>query len=333
MKNVLKVVMALTIILAGIIDLKIPDVQAESTFAEYEITVVYDGEVIVFSQPPLIRNDYAFYPLEDVLQAFCGGHGWNYETFVVSGYVGWYVIEIPLRDLCYIANGSVLDVPDVLLPFVENERTYVYLDYIIESLGMSVDWDGDTKTIHIYSFSEISNNYNQPNIESFGYFADVPQDAPYTEAVNIFCDMGFFSIDESGNFNPEDVITRAEFAVLMVKMMGEESVLSDTSNYFDVPTERWDSGWIEAAVRLGIINDYGNNMFGPSDVVTYEQAIKALVHVSGHKDKAEEAGGYPDGYLAVGQSFGITTGTDILTGNSLTRSVLAILMYNCFFVD
>lgn len=114
------------------------------------ISVTYNGSAIVFSQPPLLRNGYAFYPLEDVFEAFSGGHEWNPVTYVVSGKMNGNTVEIPLNSLCYIINGAVLDVPDGLVPFVENERTYVYLDYIVEGLGLSVSWDANTRTISIY---------------------------------------------------------------------------------------------------------------------------------------------------------------------------------------
>lgn len=113
------------------------------------ITVLYNGEVIDFTQPPTERHGFAFYPLEDVMYAFAGGHGWNPDTFVVSGEKNGNLVEIPLRDLAYWVNGSMLNVADELMPFVENERTYVYLDFIVEGFGLTVEWDGETRTISI----------------------------------------------------------------------------------------------------------------------------------------------------------------------------------------
>jgi hypothetical protein len=114
-----------------------------------EITVLYNGSKIEFTRSSMERNGYVFYPLEDILQAFSGGHGWDGETFTVSGELNGNKVEIPLRSLEYRVNGAKLEVPPELLPFIENERTYVYLDFIVEGLGLTVSWDSDTKTISI----------------------------------------------------------------------------------------------------------------------------------------------------------------------------------------
>ncbi|MDR1704230.1 MAG: leucine-rich repeat protein [Clostridiales bacterium] len=114
-----------------------------------EITVLYNGVKIEFTQPPTERNGYVFYPLEDVLATFSGGHGWDGGTFTVSGELNENKVEIPLQSLAYWVNGKLLETAPELMPFIANERTYVYLDIIVEGLGLTVNWDGDTKTINI----------------------------------------------------------------------------------------------------------------------------------------------------------------------------------------
>ncbi|MBQ6530156.1 MAG: copper amine oxidase N-terminal domain-containing protein, partial [Clostridia bacterium] len=49
-----------------------------------------------------------------------------------------------------IINGTDKSkTPEDSRPFIYNERTYVPLRYIGESLGKEVIWDGDTSTIYI----------------------------------------------------------------------------------------------------------------------------------------------------------------------------------------
>ena len=59
-------------------------------------------------------------------------------------------------------------------------------------------------------------------------FEDVQPDAPYAQAVDETAKQGFFKGDESGNFNPENTITRAEFAVLICRLSGSERTASKT---------------------------------------------------------------------------------------------------------
>ncbi|MDR1703365.1 MAG: phosphodiester glycosidase family protein [Clostridiales bacterium] len=115
-----------------------------------QITVLYNGVQIEFTQPSVEKNGYVFYPLEDVFAAFSSnGHVWDGDTFTVYGELNGNKVEIPLRAPSYVVNGLHLDIAQELLPFVENERTYVYLDYIVVGLGLTVAWDGATKTISI----------------------------------------------------------------------------------------------------------------------------------------------------------------------------------------
>ncbi|MDR1705202.1 MAG: copper amine oxidase N-terminal domain-containing protein [Clostridiales bacterium] len=122
---------------------------AEASAPVTDVTVLYNGVKVEFTQPPVQKNGYVFYPLEDVFTGFGAVQGWDGETFTFSGQLNGSTVEIPLRDLSYWVNGAKLDVAAELTPFIENERTYVYLDYIVEGLGLSVAWDGVIKTIAI----------------------------------------------------------------------------------------------------------------------------------------------------------------------------------------
>jgi len=128
---------------------------------DFGITVMYNGVVINFSKPPLEHHGYIFYPLEDVLEVFSGGHIWNEETFVISGEFDGNRVDIPLLMPGYIVNGINLDIPAELAPFHDNERTYVYLDFIAEGFGLPVKWDGETRTIFIGTVSDAIVNIDE----------------------------------------------------------------------------------------------------------------------------------------------------------------------------
>jgi hypothetical protein len=122
-----------------------------SAYQQADINVVYNNRPLSFNPPAIVRGDYVFFPIEELLAGMCSDHIWNPNNFTVIGVLGDRRIEIPLMDLAYISNGFRLDVPGYLLPFVYNERTYVYLDYIALSLGFDVQWNETTKTIYIFS--------------------------------------------------------------------------------------------------------------------------------------------------------------------------------------
>jgi hypothetical protein len=163
-----------------------------------------------------------------------------------------------------------------------------------------------------------------------GAFPDVSLDSDYGEAVEALYDMGIFGGDEDGNFNPNNTITRAEVATVICRLLGveEEAKSMKTQVFSDLPASHWAAGYVAKAAELGIVNGYENGKFGPEDPVTYEQMVKMLVCAAGYGEDAESAGGYPDGYLAVGDECGFTSGVNIVIGKGAPRSAVAMLVYN-----
>jgi len=114
------------------------------------IHLIYNGYYIEFASPPAERNGFMFFPLEQLLRALTGSHRFSLDTGTVSGVLDGNTVSVPLNDLSYWVNGEKLEVPDYLAPFSENRRTYVYLDYIVEGLGLNMHWAGETRTVHIW---------------------------------------------------------------------------------------------------------------------------------------------------------------------------------------
>lgn len=164
-------------------------------------------------------------------------------------------------------------------------------------------------------------------------FPDVPETAPYAEAVNALREYGIISGDDKGNFNPDSSVTRAEAAVIICRLLGmsEDAQQASTTAFSDVPVDHWANGYVAKAAEQGIINGYGNGKFGPSDSVTYAQMIKMLVCAWGMGQQAEAEGGYPSGYMLVAENTGITTGINYSTDNAAPRHAVALLVYNSMF--
>jgi len=170
------------------------------------------------------------------------------------------------------------------------------------------------------------------NAAIYNYFPDVTTDAQYAEAVDYLAGIGIFTGDDEGNFNPDKTITRAEFATIMVRMMGEEDRAKKvrTSSFTDVLSNHWACGYITVAVELGLVNGYGDGKYGPGDTLTYEQAVKVLICTMGYEEIAQSLGGWPQGYMTIANDIGILQGTSSSLG--APRSVVAMLTYNTIFM-
>lgn len=160
-------------------------------------------------------------------------------------------------------------------------------------------------------------------------FPDVDKNADYAEAVDYVSEQGIIVGDSSGNFSPKQTVTRAQMAAITCRMLGETENLEKKDNFPDVPTSHWANTYISKAVEFGIVNGYSNGNFGPSDNVTYEQGIAMVVRAVGGEVEAAEKGGYPNGFLAVAETYGLIEGVVAKKGEPLSRADIAIIIYNC----
>ncbi|MEK4491472.1 Ig-like domain-containing protein [Paenibacillus sp. FSL L8-0493] len=92
------------------------------------------------------------------------------------------------------------------------------------------------------------------------------------EAVN---DMGSRLVIEgtgSGQFTPDQAITRAEFAAIVVRGLGLEMEQAATP-FSDVKTTDWYNSEINTAFTYQLINGFEDGMFRPDEHITREQAM------------------------------------------------------------
>ena len=164
-------------------------------------------------------------------------------------------------------------------------------------------------------------------------FSDVDDSAAYAEAIEAGVALKMFTGYEDGTFKPEGDITRAEFAAIVVRMLGQEAQADGAKGvtlFDDVPSTHWAAGYINIVSNLGIVNGYGDGNFGPEDNVTYEQAVKMCVVALGYEPAA--GGNYPVGYLTIAQQRGITTGVRGTSGAPINRGQVAQMAFNALDV-
>lgn len=169
---------------------------------------------------------------------------------------------------------------------------------------------------------------------TFSFASSVADDVRGTIYESAVETLKVFEIMEGypdGTFKPEGEITRAEFATIVVRSLGQEGVAKVTtgsSRFNDVAAGEWYTGYINVASSLRVVNGYGDGNFGPNDPVTYEQAVTMVMRAIGYGGKAEDLGGYPTGYLLVANEAGITDDVPGVFGTSAPRGIVAMLVAN-----
>lgn len=127
---------------------------------------------------------------------------------------------------------------------------------------------------------------------------------PADDAVANLNEMGIVQGYADGTFGLENNITRAEFAAIVVRMLGLEDLAKNsvyTSQFSDV-SEGWFVGYVNVAAGKGIINGFEDGTFRPQEQVTYAQAATMIVR---YLEEKVDGGVWPANYLAKANELGV----------------------------
>lgn len=149
-------------------------------------------------------------------------------------------------------------------------------------------------------------------------------------AVNVLTALGVVDGFTDGTFKPEQTVTRAQMAKLVVTALGVADYATATkSKYTDMGNATWAIPYVEYASNLNIVNGVGNGKFNPNGTVTYEQAATMIVRALGYTDQCKEMNGtWPAIYVQKAMALGIFE--DVVNGgaNGANRGDTAIMLFN-----
>lgn len=112
-------------------------------------------------------------------------------------------------------------------------------------------------------------------------FPDVPSDYWAYDQIVKLVELGILKGYPDGTFKPENNVTRAEFATMVVLAKKLTLVSPATPTFKDVPTTHWAYRYVETAVRAGYLRGYPDGTFGPSRTITREEIAAVMVNVRG----------------------------------------------------
>ena len=114
-------------------------------------------------------------------------------------------------------------------------------------------------------------------------FTDVPADADYAEAVAWCRENGLMNGVSDASFAPDSTLTRAMLVTTLYRAEGEPAV-SGTPAFTDAQADTWYSNAVVWANQQGIVQGYGNGLFGTNDPVSVEQMEVILDRYMGRGD-------------------------------------------------
>ena len=149
---------------------------------------------------------------------------------------------------------------------------------------------------------------------------------------NVISDLyNFKIIADNSDIRADDNLTRAE-AIKMICIAEGNDVFEGKETaeqiFDDVSTSHWAARYIEIGFYDNIIQGYDDNTFRPEGNITYQELQKMLVSVLGFDLYAQNAGGYPDGYLLYSKNLGITKNLNFDDESYITRGDAMQMIYN-----
>lgn len=158
-------------------------------------------------------------------------------------------------------------------------------------------------------------------------------DTYYQEAIDFLTYLGIFTGYEDGDMRPNETVSRAEMAAVILRMMNISSMASYKGGFSDVNSTHWAADVIQTAYDNSIINGMGDATFAPDNNVTYEQAVKMIMCAINYEPFAEAVGGYPLGYISLASKNDVDKNAKGTVGEAATRGTVAKLVYNALTAE
>lgn len=124
-------------------------------------------------------------------------------------------------------------------------------------------------------------------------------------------DQGIISGYPDGTFRPENPITRAEFAAIMIRALdiskGGSKIFSDTKHH-------WANDYIAPLADRGYIDGYGDGSFRPDNLLTRAEMVKIITKAgglklqSGTQSFSDISGHWARDYIVIASSNGVING-------------------------
>jgi hypothetical protein len=246
-------------------------------------------------------------------EAYADTENYGVDLTIAAGGT-WYVTGTStLSSLTIEAGGQILSGS-------ENQDVVVYVNCDASNSLLSYDYSNATKLSDLapgtYENVAVVLEAAQPSTPSTpsATFSDVAANAWYASYVADVAAKEIVNGYEDGTFRPENTLTRAEAAKMIVLAAGLTVDESATTSFSDA-NGAWYTPYIAAAAKAGIVNGYGDGTFNPGGEVTRAELAKMIVAAKGLATNENATTSFTDGngawftpYIAAAVDAGIVNG-------------------------
>lgn len=176
-------------------------------------------------------------------------------------------------------------IEDDIIPLGGRDREYLTYIHGYEDKSLRAENDLTREEAAAAIFRLIDPNFRELIRTSENDLGDVSEDRWSNKHISSLVKGKIFTGDEDGRFRPEEKLTRAELAVLFVKLyrlgLAEESNFTDTKGH-------WAEKYIAATAKAGSLRGYGNGLFKPDESITRAEFVAVMNRIlNRNANKAE----------------------------------------------
>ena len=170
-----------------------------------------------------------------------------------------------------------------------------------------------------------------------GSFDDVSDPVTAVNA-DILRLMGVVDGTGGNMFDPNGTLTRAQFCAMTIRFLQREDEVQRYATrtiFTDVKSTHWARGYVNLAASAGtgeeketpLVSGVGNGLFLPDSQISLAEAVTILLRALGYSDQQVSAV-WPQGYLDLAASIGLTSGLSAGAYDSISRAQAAQLFVN-----
>lgn len=127
-------------------------------------------------------------------------------------------------------------------------------------------------------------------------------DAWYAGYVSYLTRYGIAVGYTDGLFHGDEPISRAEFTAMAVRFFdaygdGDQEIMEDYQDFWDVSPGHWAAGYIEDAARHGWVVGYGDGTFQPEDEISRAEVVTIVNRLLGREADQDYIASGPRGLV------------------------------------
>ena len=169
------------------------------------------------------------------------------------------------------------------------DEGYTIADVLVD--GKSVGAVSEYTIKHVKKAYTITAVFKE--IEWKNPFTDVSKEAWYYKDVEFVYENDLMVGTGDDVFSPDTIVNRAMLVTVLWRLEGSP-IVDSPIDFVDVPANEWYTDAVNWAASNGIVNGYGDGIFGAINDLTHEQIMAILNRYAVYKKLSENVSGNAD---------------------------------------